>query len=111
MKTPMPDRVRNYGSVCVVIYYAIFATALLFAIETHTKAPLVGVYPMFVTLPWSLVVFMVTDKAGLTTVNPWLLLVVCSIPNAMLLYKVGYDNTKYKRQQMTSASTINREES
>lgn len=82
----------DYGIIFVTGYYILVIAAFSFAYFVITyqpgKSEFVGVYPVVVTLPWSLLLAPVLVFIKSTSLK-MLILIICSIPTAIFLHKIG----------------------
>jgi hypothetical protein len=94
----MENQKKNYSFIFVAVYYIFVAAAFGFAYFMLTyrtaNSEFVGVYPIVVTLPWSLLLapaLIFIKSATLKLV----ILFLCAIPTAIFLNKLGrqFENT------------------
>jgi hypothetical protein len=91
----MVNQKKNYSSIFIAVYYIFVAAAFGFAYFMLTyrtaNSEFVGVYPMLVTLPWSIALTPILIFINSIPIK-LLLMLLCTIPNAMFLHKMGKNN-------------------
>lgn len=88
--------------VMIYILLLIVATAFAFFMITYnpSKSEFVGVYMLILTLPWGIFLTLILDYFNMidsiSVSIKIVLLLICSIPNAFILYFIGSNIEKKK---------------